>query len=47
LKKSDKLALAWFREACRNGSTVSYLNAGELLAKGGNDLEPNLTFALG
>jgi TPR repeat protein len=41
------MALAWFREACRNGNIVSYLNVGELLSKGGNDLEPNMHFALG
>jgi TPR repeat protein len=30
-KRNDKLALAWFREAIRNGNLVSYLNAGDLL----------------
>jgi TPR repeat protein len=30
-KRNDKLALAWFREAIRNGNIVSYLNAGDLL----------------
>ena len=30
-KRNDKLALAWFREAIRNGNMVSYLNAGDLL----------------
>ena len=30
-KRNDRLALAWFREAIRNGNIVSYLNAGDLL----------------
>lgn len=30
-KRNDKLSLAWFREAIRNGNIVSYLNAGDLL----------------
>ncbi len=52
-KRNDKLALAWFREAIRNGNLVSYLNAGDLLyedrpgtqeEKGG--LQKNRLFAL-
>lgn len=52
-KRNDKLALAWFREAIRNGNIASYLNAGDLLfedrdgtaeEKGG--LEKNRMFAL-
>ena len=33
-KKDDKLALSWFREACRNGFYTSYLNAGDILYHG-------------
>jgi TPR repeat protein len=52
-KRNDRLALAWFREAIRNGNIVSYLNAGDLLfedrpgsdeEKGG--LQQNRLFAL-
>jgi TPR repeat protein len=45
-KKNDYLALAWFREAIRNGSVASYLNAGDLLHEGGVGLKRNRLFAL-
>lgn len=45
-KRNDYMALAWFREAIRNGNVQSYLNAGDLLYEGGNNLERNRLFAL-
>lgn len=45
-KKDDFLALAWFREAIRNGNVVSYLNAGDILFDGGNNVPKNRLFAL-
>ena len=32
--KNDKLSLAWFREAARNGYPLSFINAGEMLTLG-------------
>ena len=40
------LSLAWFRESVRNGNVASYLNAGDLLFEGGNNLKKNRMFAL-
>ena len=45
-KKNDFLALAWFREAIRNGNFVSYLNAGDLLYEGGTGLKRNRLYSL-
>jgi TPR repeat protein len=45
-KRNDYLALAWLREAIRNGNIVSYLNAGDLLYEGGVGLKKNRLFAL-
>jgi len=38
VKKNDLRALAWFRESVRNGNPVSYLNAGDLLAEGSDQV---------
>ena len=40
------MALAWFRESIRNGNIVSYLNAGDILFEGGNNVKKNRMFAL-
>ncbi|CAI2368201.1 unnamed protein product [Moneuplotes crassus] len=37
--KDDKLSLAWFREAARNGNPMSFINAGDLLTYGSNIME--------
>ena len=46
IQKNDYLSLAWFRESIKNGRIESYLNAGDLLYEGGNNLEQNKIFAL-
>ena len=47
VKRDDYLALAWFREAIRNGHIQSYLYAGDLLFSEGNvGLPKNRMFAL-
>ena len=45
VKKNDLRALAWFRESVRNGNPVSYLNAGDLLAEGSDQVPQNRLFA--
>lgn len=45
-KKNDFRALAWFREAIRNGNAPSYYNAGKLLIEGDESQLPrNKLFA--
>ena len=46
VERSGKMALAWFREAVRNGYVYSYENAGDLLCEGDNTLKRNLLFGL-
>jgi TPR repeat protein len=46
VKKNDYMALAWFRESIRNGNVLSYLNAGDILFEGGNNVPKNRMFAL-
>ena len=45
-KKDDAMSLAWFRQSIRNGNVVSYLNAGDILSKGGNNVQQNRLFGL-
>ena len=44
VEKDDRLALAWFREAIKNGYYFSYVDAGEILTRGGNNIKQNLLF---
>ena len=47
VKKDEFLALAWFREAIRNGNPAPYVEAGNLLYEGDPKVIPrNNLFAL-
>lgn len=45
--KNYKLALAWYRQAVRNGYIVAYEDSARVLDKGGPQLESNKLMALG
>lgn len=47
IQKSYYKALAWHRQACKDGYFLSYEVCGDLLNVGGNDLKPDKVLALG